>query len=81
MNFQPINNAIEIFGVDFLVNSDFSVNLLEVNSYPDFKQTGDDLKEIIYELFERVATELVDPMINGNSLLVKNEASNLIEVL
>ena len=71
MNFQPINNAIEIFGVDFLVNSDFSVNLLEVNSYPDFKQTGDDLKEIIYELFERVATELVDPMINGNSLLVK----------
>ena len=44
MNFQPINNAIEIFGVDFLVNSDFSVNLLEVNSYPDFKQTGDDLK-------------------------------------
>lgn len=81
MNFQPINNAIEIFGVDFLVNSDFSVNLLEVNSYPDFKQTGDDLKEIIYELFARVATELVDPMINGNSLLVKNEASNLIEVL
>ena len=71
MNFQPINNAIEIFGVDFLVNSDFSVNLLEVNSYPDFKQTGDDLKEIIYELFARVATELVDPMINGNSLLVK----------
>ena len=71
MNFQPINNAIEIFGVDFLVNSDFSVNLLEVNSYPDFKQTGDDLKEIIYELFERVVTELVDPMINGNSLLVK----------
>lgn len=81
MNFQPINNAIEIFGIDFLVNSDFSVNLLEVNSYPDFKQTGDDLKEIIYELFERVATELIDPIINGNVVPVKDGESNLIEVL
>ncbi|KAL6451913.1 PBY1 Probable tubulin--tyrosine ligase PBY1 [Candida maltosa Xu316] len=80
MNFQPIENAIEIFGIDFLVNEDLSVNLLEVNSYPDFKQTGDDLKEIIYELFERTVTEIIDPMVS-QSKGTKDEDSNLIEVL
>ncbi|KAG7665198.1 PBY1 [[Candida] subhashii] len=82
MNFQPLENAIEIFGVDFLINSDYKVNLLEVNSYPDFKQTGDDLKEIIYELFARVAEEVVDPMIEGvvEEKDVEGD-SNLIKVL
>ncbi|EGW30765.1 uncharacterized protein SPAPADRAFT_155983 [Spathaspora passalidarum NRRL Y-27907] len=79
MNFQPLANAIEIFGVDFLVNDDHSVSLLEVNSYPDFKQTGDDLKELIYELFDRVITEVVDPMIRGDGNDVTD--STLVEVL
>ncbi|CAN3366528.1 probable tubulin--tyrosine ligase Pby1p [Diutina catenulata] len=62
MNFQPLPNALEVFGVDFLVNYNYSVSLLEVNAYPDFKQTGDELKWVIDELFEAVgdvAYELV----------------------
>lgn len=55
MNFQPLSNGLEIFGVDFLVNEDYQVKLLEVNSYPDFKQTGDDLKGLIYGLFKEVS--------------------------
>lgn len=62
INFQPTDNAYEIFGIDFLVNADYEVKLLEVNSYPDFKQTGDDLKIIIDNLFSSVATEVVGQM-------------------
>ncbi len=54
IHFQTIPNAFEIFGIDFLIDEDLKVHLLEVNSYPDFKQTGDDLKEMIYNLFDDV---------------------------
>lgn len=54
INFQAIDNAFEVFGLDFLVNEDLSVNLLEVNAFPDFKQTGDELKGVIDELFDSV---------------------------
>lgn len=79
MNFQPLDNAMEVFGVDFLVGDDYNVTLLEVNSYPDFKQTGDDLKEIIYQLFNEVASKIVVPMVKGSTVSTKD--SSLIEVL
>lgn len=63
INFQPMDNAVEIFGLDFLVNRDLGVTLLEVNSYPDFKQTGDDLKELIFTLFRAVAAGPVCEML------------------
>ena len=65
INFQPMENAIEIFGVDFLVNQDLSVKLLEVNSYPDFKQTGDSLKELISTLFDAVASGPVSELVGA----------------
>ncbi len=39
-NFQPLPNAFEVFGVDWLVDPDGKVHLLEVNAFPDFKQSG-----------------------------------------
>lgn len=79
MNFQPMDNAIEIFGIDFLVNEDYTVTLLEVNSYPDFKQTGDDLKGLIYELFDRVVKEVVSPLVTGTQS--ETTESTLVSVL
>jgi len=83
MNFQPLNNAFEIFGLDFIVDSKLNVTLLEINSYPDFKQTGDDLKPLIYDLFESVVETCVQPFFTGkkstpSELLVKayEEQSN-----
>lgn len=64
MNFQPLENAIEFYGVDFLVDSHNSVSLLEVNAYPDFKQTGDDLKSIIDTLFDQTLSNLVGPLVS-----------------
>ena len=60
--FQTIPNAFEIFGVDFLVDSDFNAWLLELNAYPDFKQTGEQLQNLVIGgLFEEVVTLAVKP--------------------
>lgn len=65
INFQAIPNAVEFFGIDFLVNLDYSVKLLEVNSYPDFKQTGDRLANVVENLFKCTATGVVAPMLGA----------------
>ncbi|KAH3662448.1 hypothetical protein OGAPHI_005700 [Ogataea philodendri] len=61
INFQPLPNCFEIFGVDFVVDDQLNVSLLEVNSYPDFKQTGDDLKGLVDELLDGVVQKAVSP--------------------
>ncbi|KAI4246809.1 MAG: hypothetical protein L6R40_001838 [Gallowayella cf. fulva] len=38
--FQPLPNAFEVFGLDFLVDARSTVWLLEVNAFPDFGQSG-----------------------------------------
>ncbi|PHH52488.1 putative tubulin--tyrosine ligase PBY1 [Ceratocystis fimbriata CBS 114723] len=47
MHFSPLANAFEVFGVDFLVGADGIPYLLEVNSFPDFRQTGDKLSAVV----------------------------------
>ena len=61
-NFQPFPNAFEIFGLDFLVDMECTAWLLEVNSFPDFGQTGDSLKGIIEGLFGEVANIAIKPI-------------------
>ena len=62
VHFQAIPNAFEIFGVDFLVDAQGNVWLLEVNAYPDFKQTGEELQEkVVGTLFEAVVNTAVAP--------------------
>lgn len=58
---QAIPNAFEIYGVDFMLDADLHVYLLEVNAYPDFKQTGDELSELIGRLFEQIVAIAVKP--------------------
>lgn len=54
MHFRPLDNAFEIFGLDFLVDADEHVWLLEVNAFPDFKQTGGELQGLVEGLWENV---------------------------
>jgi hypothetical protein len=51
--FCPMANCFEIFGLDFLVDVNYSVHLLEVNPGPDFKQTGEKLSSVINELWKQ----------------------------
>lgn len=62
VHFQAIPNAFEVFGVDFLVDAQHNVWLLETNAYPDFKQTGEILQtKIVGGLFEEVVKNAVAP--------------------
>lgn len=49
--FQPLANAFELYGLDFLVDENLGVKFLEVNAFPDFKQTGDTLNDLVCCLF------------------------------
>jgi hypothetical protein len=79
INFQPLQNATEIFGVDFIIDSKLNVNLLEINAYPDFKQTGDHLKTLIDDLFKGVLEKLVLANMKGEQPVPNDDM--LVEVL
>jgi tubulin--tyrosine ligase len=61
VHFQTLPNAFEVFGLDFLVDAEGTAWLLEVNAFPDFKQTGDDLKAVVEGLWEGVVDVAVAP--------------------
>lgn len=61
IHFQPLPNAFEIFGLDFLVDAEGTAWLLEVNSFPDFKQTGKELQVMVEELFDGVVKVAIKP--------------------
>lgn len=62
VHFQTLPNAFELFGVDFLVDAAGNAWLLELNAFPDFAQTGEDLKEIVVgRLFEGMVDVAVKP--------------------
>jgi hypothetical protein len=59
--FQPLKNAFEIYGFDFLIDENNQVYFLEANAYPDFKQTGNTLSILIKELFQNVVQQIILP--------------------
>ncbi|KAI0377741.1 sure-like protein [Hypomontagnella monticulosa] len=54
MHFRPLANAFEVYGLDFLVDEGGTAYLLEVNAFPDFRQTGDELRGLVAGLWEEV---------------------------
>ncbi len=79
-NFQPLSNALEFYGLDFLVDENHNVTLLEVNAYPDFKQTGKDLKSLVYELIDGTVNKVVSPFF-GQETKSDEFLENLVQVL
>lgn len=62
VHFQTLPNAFEVFGVDFLVDASGHAWLLELNAFPDFGKTGDQLKDVVVgRLFEEVVNVAVKP--------------------
>ncbi|GAA5870185.1 hypothetical protein JCM16303_001918 [Sporobolomyces ruberrimus] len=78
-SFQVLPNAFEIFGVDFLVSSDFQVSLLEVNACPDFAQTGESLQSIISSLFSSTMKVAVEPFFAALEAREGKETSRIEE--
>lgn len=62
VHFQTLPNAFELFGLDYLVDAAGNAWLLEVNAFPDFAQTGDDLKHaVVGRLFEATINVAIKP--------------------
>ncbi|KAM5348730.1 hypothetical protein ACJ41O_008553 [Fusarium nematophilum] len=82
IHFQTLPNAFEVYGLDFLVDARGVAWLLEVNAFPDFKQTGGDLKEIVSGFWKGVLRHGVAPFfgINASSLKDKEGAEDMVPV-
>ncbi|KAI1118355.1 survival protein sure-like phosphatase/nucleotidase [Nemania sp. NC0429] len=65
MHFRPLGNAFEVFGVDFLVDEAGRTYLLEVNAFPDFRQTGDELRDVVAGLWREVLGRAVGGFFGG----------------
>ncbi|KAK4190783.1 tubulin-tyrosine ligase [Podospora australis] len=73
VHFQPLEGGFEAFGIDFLVSEEEKegeggkeerVWLLEVNAFPDFKQTGK-LTGVVGGFWEGVVKVAVEGFVNG----------------
>ncbi|KAJ4378123.1 hypothetical protein N0V83_000956 [Neocucurbitaria cava] len=68
IHFQPLPNAFEVFGLDFMVgiepNGELRTYLLEANAFPDFRQTGDELQGLVKGLFDGVVKKGIMPFFN-----------------
>lgn len=66
---QPLPNAFELYGVDFLVEHvaspqpQFCVKLLEINAEPAIELTGPRLTWALEDLFNAIACVCVDPFV------------------
>lgn len=70
---QPVPNAFELYGIDFLVSDEtssaastprFQVKLLEINAEPAIELTGPRLTWILEDLFKSIAEVAVRPFAN-----------------
>ncbi|KAF9739919.1 hypothetical protein PMIN06_010023 [Paraphaeosphaeria minitans] len=87
IHFQPLPNAFEIFGLDFMVgrepDGELRTYLLEVNAFPDFRQTGDECKGVVEGLMESVVRTAVVPFFDAEKKMEvgDGEDGGLVKVL
>ena len=77
INFQPLPNAFEIFGLDFMVDENQAVSFLEANAYPDFSQTGTDLKHLIDDVITNTVAAVAAEMKKTSTTSTKYGALKL----
>lgn len=84
IHFQPLENGFEVYGLDFLVDDQGVPWLLEVNAFPDFKQTGG-LKSVVSGFWEGVVRIAVGGLVGlvegGESTKEKEEGMVLVRDL
>lgn len=61
IHFQPLPNAFELYGLDFMVDAEGTAWLMEVNAFPDFAQTGGELQDLVKGLMEEVVDVAIKP--------------------
>ncbi|EGR51155.1 uncharacterized protein TRIREDRAFT_120402 [Trichoderma reesei QM6a] len=80
IHFQTLPNAFEVFGLDFLVDADGEAWLLEVNAFPDFKQTGGDLRGIVEGFWRGVVGVAVGGFFGVDGVKREEEDGDMVSV-
>jgi tubulin--tyrosine ligase len=82
IHFQPLPNAFELFGLDFMVDAEGTTWLMEVNAFPDFAQTGDELQDLVKNLMEDVVDVAIKRFFGvKDEVESAKDGSGLVEVL
>ncbi|KAM0714367.1 hypothetical protein Q7P37_010154 [Cladosporium fusiforme] len=82
IHFQPLPNAFELFGLDFMVDAAGTTWLMEVNAFPDFAQTGGELQALVRGLMEDVVDVAIKPFFGvGEQSQPAGSKDGLVEVL
>lgn len=87
IHFQPLPNAFEIFGLDFMVSveegGELRAWLLEVNAFPDFRQSGEECRGVVEGLFEGVIGVAVGVFfgVDGGEKESEEKESGMVKVL
>ncbi|KAF1978701.1 TTL-domain-containing protein [Bimuria novae-zelandiae CBS 107.79] len=85
IHFQPLPNAFELFGLDFMVgverDGELRTWLLEVNAFPDFRQTGEECKGMVEGLMDGVVRVAVAPFFGDGKREGESGAEGLVQVL
>ncbi|KAI0374272.1 tubulin-tyrosine ligase [Pilatotrama ljubarskyi] len=84
VHFQPLPNAFELYGIDFVVTHDpspiaprkFQVNLLEINSEPAIELTGPRLTWILEDLFKGIAKTCIVPFFATDGSPVRDDVQS-----
>jgi len=78
VHFQTLPNAFEVFGLDYLVDEGGRAWLLEVNAFPDFRQTGEELRGLIGGLWEGVVGKVVEGFFGVEGVEGKGEENMVL---
>jgi len=60
LTFSAKNNCFEIFGLDFMIDDDWGVWLLEANAEPDLSKAGDRLQHVIDRMLLNTLSVVLD---------------------
>jgi len=81
LTFQARQNCFEIFGLDFMIDPDWNVFILEANAEPDLGKAGDRLQYIIDDMLEETMNIVIDqsPRFADSSQDKKEKFINVFE--
>ncbi|KAF7549743.1 hypothetical protein G7046_g8245 [Stylonectria norvegica] len=80
VHFQTLPNAVEVFGLDYLVDAKGEAWLLEVNAFPDFKQTGGELSALVEGFWRGVVRCGVVPFFGLEGVKEEEDKGDMVEV-
>jgi len=62
LNPRRLDYAFELFGFDFMLDSQFQLKLIEINTSPALFRHGTHLTEMLPRMIEEVVQKCIDPV-------------------